>query len=289
MKTKATLTVLFCTMLTLVACTSPAVAPTTTDESSATPVVQQPTAEPSAGPTTEVEIGLPVALKYNLGETTIAQSRFPEDSRFHDMPVRLNGIIAVPTSEDGPYPSRPHYSWHSSGCPNDEGGVDRWPCDPDVEQPNYQGFAYLVEALAAEGLCGDWRPTSMPKTPSASAKARPANGCPNWLSCTLGALAEAAAGGPNDFGVELGRPGRHEPPGFLRPLSGWRGGQLADEQPGSGHAGCRGNLWLRTGRRAAAAGSGADLHPARRFPRAPGRDSSGLRWGCDEPGRAAFL
>ena len=37
------------------------------------------------------------------------------------------------------------------GCPEIDHGVDRWPCDPAVEQPNYRGFAYLVSELAAQG------------------------------------------------------------------------------------------------------------------------------------------
>ena len=44
---------------------------------------------------------LPAAVEYNLGETTIVQERFPADSRFHNMPVRLNGIIAVPPAKAG--------------------------------------------------------------------------------------------------------------------------------------------------------------------------------------------
>ena len=40
---------------------------------------------------------LPAAVEYSLGETTIVQERFPEESRFRNMPVRLNGVIAVPS------------------------------------------------------------------------------------------------------------------------------------------------------------------------------------------------
>ena len=35
---------------------------------------------------------LPPAVEYNLGDATIVQERFPEDSRFRNMPVRLNGL-----------------------------------------------------------------------------------------------------------------------------------------------------------------------------------------------------
>ncbi len=78
-------------LLILAGCTSPV------------PDVIEPTVLPLAEPTmateTEMTAGvLPVAVEYNLGETTITQARFPEDSRFHNMPVRLNGIIAAPSA-----------------------------------------------------------------------------------------------------------------------------------------------------------------------------------------------
>jgi len=43
-------------------------------------------------------------VEYNLGETTITQSMFPEDGRFRNMPVRLNGIVGVPSGDGAPYP-----------------------------------------------------------------------------------------------------------------------------------------------------------------------------------------
>ena len=51
---------------------------------------------------------LPAAVEYNLGETTITQSMFPEDSRFRNMPVRLNGIIAVPNGDGTAIPGCRH-------------------------------------------------------------------------------------------------------------------------------------------------------------------------------------
>jgi hypothetical protein len=129
-------------------------APTTTRALITTPV-----ATPSldaletgqANPTVEPE-SLPVVVEYNLGETTITQSMFPEDSRFRNMPIRLNGIIAAPEGEDGPYPVILILHGNHPGCPIPEGDmVDRWPCDPEVEQRNYPGFEYLVQRLAAQG------------------------------------------------------------------------------------------------------------------------------------------
>ena len=95
---------------------------------------------------------LPPAVEYNLGDATITQSIFPEDSRFRNMPVRLNGVISVPQSGNGPFPVVVILHGNHPGCPVPEGDtVDRWPCDPDLEQPNYRGFGYLAQELAARG------------------------------------------------------------------------------------------------------------------------------------------
>ena len=81
----------------------------------------------------------PKAVEYNLGETTITQARFPEDSRFRNMPVRLNGVIAVPNEGAGPFPVVLILHGTHPGCPEID-HVDRWPCDPAIERPNYRGF-----------------------------------------------------------------------------------------------------------------------------------------------------
>jgi hypothetical protein len=47
---------------------------------------------------------LPPAINYDLGEATLVQERFPEDSQFRNMPVRLNGLIATPDAMDAPAP-----------------------------------------------------------------------------------------------------------------------------------------------------------------------------------------
>jgi hypothetical protein len=133
----------------------------------------------------------PTAVTYNLGETTIVQSRFPEDSRFHDMPVRLNGIIAAPTGGDGPYPVVLIIHGTHHGCPEQEGGVDRWPCDPEVEQPNYQGFGYLVEALAAEGYVAI-APNFNAENTFGFGEGTPGERLSQLLELHMGALAEAA-------------------------------------------------------------------------------------------------
>ena len=146
---------------------------------------------------------LPAVVDYNLGEATILQERFPEDSRFRNMPVRLNGIIATPTGGDGPYPVVVILHGSHHGCPELPGdGFDRWPCDPAVEQPNYRGFAYLVQHLAANGYLALSLNINAENTIGFG---EPVMGerLGQIVDLHLRALAEASAGGANDFGVEL--------------------------------------------------------------------------------------
>ena len=106
-----------------------------------TPVRPQSLPAPVTAPTAPAEASaLPPAVEYNLGDATIIQERFAEDSGFRNMPVRLNGVIAVPEA-GGPHPVVLILHGTHPGCPEVEHGVDRWPCDPAVEQPNYRGFA----------------------------------------------------------------------------------------------------------------------------------------------------
>ena len=130
------------------------------------------------------------------------QSRFSEDSRFHDMPVRLNGIIAAPSGGDGPYPVVLIIHGTHHGCPEEAGGVDRWPCAPEVEQPNYRGFGYLVEALAAAGYVAI-APNFNAENTFGFGEGTPGERLSQLVELHLGALAGAASGSPNDFGVNL--------------------------------------------------------------------------------------
>ena len=116
------------------------------------PAAPPPATRMTAMPAEGIPPASPKAVEYNLGETTITQARFPEDSRFRNMPVRLNGVIAAPgerrtASGRHHHPRQP--SWLSRLTSM---GVDRWPCDPEVEQPNYQGFEYLVRDAGRAGL-----------------------------------------------------------------------------------------------------------------------------------------
>ena len=143
----------------------------------------------------------PPAVEYDLGETTITQERFPEESRFRAMPVRLNGVIAAP-AEGGPYPVVLIIHGTHPGCPEVEHGVDRWPCDPAVERPNYRGFAYLVGELAAQGYVALSININAENT-FGFGEPIPGERLRQLVDLHLGALAEASAGGANDFGIDL--------------------------------------------------------------------------------------
>lgn len=159
---------------------------------------------PGAGalPAPALEIA-PAVAEYNLGETTITQSVFPAESGFRDMPVRLNGIIAVPQGEGGPYPVVVIFHGTHPGCPVPEGDmVDRWPCDPALEQRNYLGFAYLVRALAGQGYVA-LAPNVNAEHTFGFGETLPGERLRQLATLHLQALAAAAAGGPNNFGVDL--------------------------------------------------------------------------------------
>lgn len=186
-----------------------AVPPTATAEPSATPEPPptdepEPTAAPTeAAPEPDSESALPGAVPYNLGDSTVTQDQFPDDSRFRDMPVRLNGVISVPENGGQPAPIVLILHGNHAGCPFvEERGVDVWPCAPEDEQDNYLGFSYLVSALAARGyvaLAINMNPqyTLGFGEETGNARAR------QLVEQHLAALGEAAAGGENDFGVEL--------------------------------------------------------------------------------------
>ena len=144
---------------------------------------------------------LPPAIEYDLGEATIIQERFPEESRFRNMPVRLNGLIAAPETA-GPHPVVVILHGTHPGCPMDEMGVDRWPCAPEVEQPNYRGFEYLVRELAARGYVALSININAENT-FGFGEPVPGERLQQIVDQHLQALAAAAAGGPNEFGVEL--------------------------------------------------------------------------------------
>jgi hypothetical protein len=163
-----------------------------------------PVGGPPAAPTLEPAVApaaYPTAVEYNLGETTIVQARFPEDSRFRNMPVRLNGLIAAPSHGEGPFPVIVILHGTHPGCPEID-HVDRWPCDPADEQPNYRGFGYLAEHLAAHGYVALSININAENT-FGFGEPMPGERLTQIIDKHLRALAAASAGGENKFGVDL--------------------------------------------------------------------------------------
>jgi hypothetical protein len=142
-------------------------------------------------------------VEYDLGETTIVQSQFPEDSRFRQMPVRLTGVLAVPEAREAPAPVVLLLHGNHPGCPvPDNDKVDRWPCAPEDEALNYRGLRDLAADLAEAGY--------LALSININAEYTFGFGEPvagerlvQLLALHLGALQTASEGGPNPFGVEL--------------------------------------------------------------------------------------
>jgi hypothetical protein len=173
------------------------------DQGAINPTELTPTLEIRQATATATPKDLSFAVEYNLGETTIAQSMFPSDNPFHNMPVRLNGVIAAPTGDDGPYPVVIILHGNHPGCPVPEGDmVDRWPCDPEVERRNYAGFDYLVQYLAAEGYVALSININAEYT-FGFGEPIPLERLGQLIDLHLGALATAVEGGTNKFGVQL--------------------------------------------------------------------------------------
>jgi dienelactone hydrolase len=117
------------------------------------------------------------------------------------MPVRLNGMIAVPQGDGGPYPVVLILHGTHPGCPS-QGEVDTWPCAPEEEQANYRGFGYLASALAAEGYVALAININAENT-FGFGEPVPFERLSQLVDLHMEALAAASAGGENNFGVEL--------------------------------------------------------------------------------------
>ncbi len=127
---------------------TPTIAPTDTPAPTATP---RPTATLPPPTATPFVVKGPQPIEFDLGEATLLQPQFPLDSKFYTMPLRLNGLIAVPDGA-GPFPVVVVMHGRHDICPEAEGQdtlVQQWPCDE--EQSHYKGFDYLTRALAARG------------------------------------------------------------------------------------------------------------------------------------------
>ena len=80
--------------------------------------------------------------------------------------------------------------------------VDRWPCDPEMERPNYQGYEYLVRRLAAQGYVALSINVNAENT-FGFGEPDPIERLQQLVDLHLKALSAANSGGPNKFGVEL--------------------------------------------------------------------------------------
>jgi hypothetical protein len=197
------LLILFTLFFLLPGCSSPAVLPTETQIKTTIAMQTLEAAETSQAATATEPANLPAVVEYNLGDTTITQSTFPEDSRFRNMPVRLNGIIAVPDGNGGPYPVVIILHGNHPGCPVPEGDtVDRWPCDLELERPNYRGFDYLVSQLAAHGYVALSINVNAENT-FGFGEPVPIERLGQLVDLHLKNLSTASSGGENKFGVEL--------------------------------------------------------------------------------------
>ena len=86
------------------------------------------------------------AVPFDLGEAVLAED-WVVNEKLRDLPVRLTGLIAAPpTGEYLPLAIIIHGS-HGTGCSAPDGVNERWPCPARVLR-DYEGFAYLLEALA---------------------------------------------------------------------------------------------------------------------------------------------
>lgn len=103
-----------------------------------------PTADPTAkeGPWISV---------YDAGETVIEQRQL-RDTRFHQMPIEVRGVLALPAGE-GPFPIivfiHGNYPFCDAPLIGDE--PDRYPCPSRYDRRQYEGFANLASGLAARG------------------------------------------------------------------------------------------------------------------------------------------
>jgi hypothetical protein len=146
---------------------------------------------------TEQEAFTARVTNYNLGETTIVQDHFPEDSRFRNMPVRLQGIIGMPES-DRQHPVVLIMHGSHAACP----GENEWPCSAEEEQKNYEGFTYLVEAMAEAGYVALSVNVNAEHT-FGFGEAPPTLRTKQLIDLHLEELAAANAGDSGNFGLDL--------------------------------------------------------------------------------------
>jgi hypothetical protein len=167
------------------------------EEPTPDPATEDPTPVPPTAVPAELKSFAAQVAEYNLGETTILQGHFPEDSPFRHMPVRLDGVIGAPEA-DGPFPVVLIMHGSHATCP----GENEWPCSPEEEHQNYQGFDYLVKALAEAGYVALSINVNAEHT-FGFGEAPPTIRTKQFIDANLGELAAASAGESDKFGLDL--------------------------------------------------------------------------------------
>lgn len=170
--------------------------PTVPSDTAETPATVATAVAPTQEPATPETFSAQV-VSYNLGEATLVQGQFPEDSKFRNMPVRLDGVIGVPES-DTLHPVVLILHGSHAIC----GGEDIWPCPEEVEQKNYAGFTYLVEDLAEAGYVA-LAININAEYSFGFGESPPSTRTQQLIDLHLAELAVANAGESDKFGVDL--------------------------------------------------------------------------------------
>jgi hypothetical protein len=159
--------------------------------------------EPAPVPTVGTRPDSPTVIQYNLGEVAVSQTAAGDQGgKLPLLPLRLNGLIGVPGGS-GAHPIVLIIHDSHPGCPGDAAsGEAIWPCNEEAEQPNYQGFEYLVRELAAQGYLTLAVNVNAEYSP-ALGEARPGSRLDTIIDWHLMKVVEAGQGGKNDFGVDL--------------------------------------------------------------------------------------
>ncbi len=120
----------------------------------------------------------------------------PKTAAFAICPCALEGVIGVPGSEE-PHPVVLIMHGSHVICPD-----DIWPCSPEEEQKNYEGYAYLVQALAEAGYVALSINVNAEHTYGYGEGVSPMR-TTQLIDLHLGELAAANAGESDKFGIDL--------------------------------------------------------------------------------------
>jgi hypothetical protein len=141
-----------------------------------------------------------LAVPFDLGDAVLTQGEtVPE--RFGQMPVQLSGLIAAPPAGDHLPVAVIIHGSHGTGCSSENGMTEDWPC-PATEKRHYEGFAYLLDALARKGyvaLAINANPAYAMAYGEANTPAR----MPVLFDLYMERLAAANRGSGAGFGVDL--------------------------------------------------------------------------------------